>query len=343
MLNPLTPAAVNAQLELPIFASSAAMRRVLDDVSRAAVSRANVIISGEPGTGHELVAREVHRRSHSPGAPFVRVVYDVAAPEAFEFDLFGYNTAEGADRPERRAIERIGRGGHLHNALGGTIFFANLPEIPPRLQIRLARLFRSGEAVVQQVKKRIKMTVRAVAAVEQGYEEALRAGRLHEELFHLISGVHIELPPLRRRSEDIPALATFLLNESCRGAGLPLKQLSSSAQQLLSALPWHGNAVELRRLLSELAQRSRGDVIDLNDVLGTIQIDGRAKQFATGGTLREARARFEREYIVAVVEQHHGRIPEAAKTLGVQRPNLYRKLRRMNVSKVSRKTSTRQS
>ncbi len=319
------------------------MRRVLDDVTQAARSRANVIISGEPGTGHELVAREVHRRSPSPGGPFVKVVYDPAAPEAFEFDLFGYNATESTDRPERRAVERIGRGGHLHNALGGTIFFANLPAIPPRIQIRLARLFRSGEAVVLQAKKRIKVTVRAIAAVEQGYEEAVRDGRLHEELFHLISGSRIELPPLRRRSEDIPALASFLLSESCRGAGLPSKQLSSAAQQLLSALPWHGNAAELRRLLSELAERSRADVIDLTDVLATIQIDGRAKQFATGGTLREARARFEREYIVAVVEQHHGRIPDAAKTLGVQRPNLYRKLRRMNVSKLSRKTSTRQS
>ncbi len=273
----------------------------------------------------------------------MKVVYDPAAPEAFEFDLFGYNATESTDRPERRAVERIGRGGHLHNALGGTIFFANLPAIPPRIQIRLARLFRSGEAVVLQAKKRIKVTVRAIAAVEQGYEEAVRDGRLHEELFHLISGSRIELPPLRRRSEDIPALASFLLSESCRGAGLPSKQLSSAAQQLLSALPWHGNAAELRRLLSELAERSRADVIDLTDVLATIQIDGRAKQFATGGTLREARARFEREYIVAVVEQHHGRIPDAAKTLGVQRPNLYRKLRRMNVSKLSRRTSTRQS
>jgi DNA-binding NtrC family response regulator len=319
------------------------MRRVLDDVSQAARSRANVIISGEPGTGHELVAREVHRRSPSPGGPFVKVVYDPAAPDTFEFDLFGYNSTESADRPERRAVERIGRGGYLHTALGGTLFFANLPAIPPRIQIRLARLFRSGEAVLLQAKKRIKVTVRAIAAVEQGYEEAVRDGRLHEELFHLISGSRIELPPLRRRSEDIPALAAFLLSESCRGAGLPSKQLSSAAQQLLSALPWHGNAVELRRLLGELAHRTRTDVIDLTDVLATVQIDGRTKQFARGGTLREARARFEREYIVAVVEQHHGRIPDAAKTLGVQRPNLYRKLRRMNVTKILRRSSTRQS
>ena len=119
----------------------------------------------------------------------------------------------------------------------------------------------------------------------------------------------------------------------CRQNGVAVKQLTSAAQQIFCALPWHGNAPEVQRLLTELVQRVQGEVIDLTDVLATVQIDGRAKPFARIGTLREARARFEREYIAAVMTQHHGRIPEAAKTLGVQRPNLYRKLRRLNVPK----------
>jgi DNA-binding NtrC family response regulator len=180
-----------------------------------------------------------------------------------------------------------------------------------------------------------------MAAVEQGYAGRVKGGRLHEDLVRAISELHIDVPPLRQRSEDIPALAAMFLDEACLHKGVPPKQLTSAAQQILSALPWHGNALELQRLLADLVQRVQGGVIDLTDVLSTVQIDGRAKPFAKGGTLREARARFEREYIAAVMTQHHGRIPEAAKTLGVQRPNLYRKLRRLNVPKAVAKKQRR--
>jgi DNA-binding NtrC family response regulator len=331
---------VTELLEAPIFGSSPAMRRVLDEVIRAARTRSHVIVSGEAGTGRELVAREIHRRSEPNSGPFVRVVCTADSPEEFEFELFGH-TSQMAGRTERRALERIGRSGHLHQALGGTIFFANLPEIAPQVQERLARLLRDGEAVVMHGKNRVNLAMRAIAAVEQGYDHEARDGRIHQELFRLLSAVRIDLPPLRRRAEDIPPLASFLLTETCKQNGLSSKELSSAAQQLLCALPWHGNGVELQRLLTELVNRVHGDIIDLTDVLATVQIDARAKPFTRGGTLREARARFEREYIAAVVAQHHGRIPEAAKTLGVQRPNLYRKLRRLNVPTTSRRSSAR--
>ena len=327
-------------LEAPIFGSSPAMRRVLDAVMCAASTRSHVIISGEPGTGRELVAREIHRRTESSQGPFVRVACTHDSAEELEFDLFGH-TNQIAGRPERRALERIGRSGLLHQALGGTLFLANLPEMDAQVQARLARLLRDGEAVVVHGKNRVNIGMRAIAALNQGYDDEARDGRIDQDLFQLLSAVRIDLPPLRRRTEDIPPLATFLLTETCRQSGLSSKELTTAAQQLLSALPWHGNGSELQRLLSELVNRVHGDIIDLTDVLATLQIDARAKPFARGGTLREARARFEREYIASVVAQHHGRIPEAAKSLGVQRPNLYRKLRRLNVPTTSRRNSAR--
>jgi len=326
--------------EMPIFGASPAMRRVIDDLSRAAGMTSNVIISGEPGTGREIVAREIHRLTDSSDRPFVRVVYGGEPSDTFEDTFFGCASGRQGDRQERRALERIGRGGALHSALGGTLFFENLPKIPASAQARLARLLHEGAATVQHSRTTVKFNIRIIAAVEHGYDQTVRDGRIHEELFPLIAGLRIDLPPLRRRTEDIPALATYLLGETCRRAGLPSKQLTSAAQQLLSALPWHGNGVELQRLLAELIDRTRTEIIDLTDVLATVQIDARAKPYAKGGTLREARARFEREYIVAVMAQHHGRIPEAAKTLGVQRPNLYRKLRRLNVPKNLRRNGT---
>ena len=314
------------------------MRRVLEDVARIATMPAHVVICGEPGTGRELIARAIHRGGASADRPFVSIAGVPDSPEDFEFDLFGH-TSQIAGRRERRALDRIGRSGQIHQALGGTIFFANLPDVPAFIQVRLARLLRAGEAVVMYAKQSIPLNLRAIAAIEQGYDQAACDGRINQDLFQLLSGARIDLPPLRRRAEDIPALASFLLAEACRHSGLAAKQLTGAAQQLLSALPWHGNGVELQRLLTELVNRTHGEIIDLTDVLGTVQIDGRAKPFARGGTLREARARFEREYIAAVMAQHHGRIPEAAKTLGVQRPNLYRKLRRLNVPKPSRRNN----
>lgn len=331
---------VTELVDAPIFGSSPAMRRVLDEVVRAASTRGHLIITGEPGTGRELVAREIHRRTESVQGPFVQVVCTADSAEDFEFDLFGHSN-QNPGGTERRAAERIGRSGLLYQALGGTIFFANLPELAGHVQVRLARLLRDGEAIVMHGKNRVNIAIRAIAALDQGYDQQAHDGRIHQDLFDLLSAVRIDLPPLRRRTEDIPALATFLLTETCRQNGLSSKELTGAAQQLLSALPWHGNGIELQRLLTELVDRVHGDIIDLTDVLATVQIDGRAKPFARGGTLREARARFEREYIAAVVAQHHGRIPEAAKSLGVQRPNLYRKLRRLNVPTTSRRNSAR--
>jgi DNA-binding NtrC family response regulator len=341
-VKPLQSSIITELFEAPIFGSSPAMRRALDQVVRAAASRSHVIISGESGTGRELIAREIHRLTEPSGGPFVRFACASDSAEDIEFELFGH-TQQMSGRVERRSAERIGRSGFLYQALGGTIFFANLPEMDPDTQARLARLLREGEAVVTHGKSRVNITVRAIAAVEQGYDQQARDARIHQDLFELLSQVRIDLPPLRRRSEDIPLLASYLLTETCRHNGLSSKELTSSAQQLLSALPWHGNGVELQRLLTELVNRVHGDIIDLTDVLATVQIDGRAKPFARGGTLREARARFEREYIAAVVAQHHGRIPEAAKSLGVQRPNLYRKLRRLNVPTTSRRNNARRT
>jgi len=325
-------------LDSPIFGSSAAMRRVLDAVSQAAQTSSHVIVCGEPGTGRELAAREIHRRSGAPERPFVRVVCNGQSPEAFELELFGQSSRIADRSSERRTIERVGSTGHLYDALGGTIFFANLPEVPSRTQSRLARLFGEGDGAVLRGRNRIHLTVRMIAALEHGYD-GVTGERINKDLLHVISQVRIDLPPLRRRTEDIPALAAYFLAESSRTIGAASKQLTSAAQQLLSALSWHGNARELQRLMAELVHRGKGDLVDLTDVLAAVQIDGRARPFAKGGTLREARARFEREYIAAVMAQHHGRIPEAAKTLGVQRPNLYRKLRRLNVPKPPRRNS----
>jgi two-component system nitrogen regulation response regulator NtrX len=147
-----------------------------------------------------------------------------------------------------------------------------------------------------------------------------------------MSSVRINVLPLRNRREDIPALAAYFVEELCRRSQLPAKTLSESAKLLLAALPWHGNGAELRALLHDVVPRVRSEVVQLRDVLNAIEIEGRARPSLAGGTLREARAAFEHDYISAVLLQHHGRIPDAARTLGIQRTNLYRKLKRLRLT-----------
>jgi two-component system nitrogen regulation response regulator NtrX len=171
-----------------------------------------------------------------------------------------------------------------------------------------------------------------MAGVAPDFDAAVQDGRVREDLFRRLSIIGIDLPPLRSRREDIPALANYFVRQICASLGVPPKILSRPALSLISALPWRGNAVEMRALIESIVvglQGGRG--IGLEDVLAHVKLDGGSVVFSNGGTLKEARARFEREYITAMLEQHHGRISEAAKALGIQRTNLYRKMRSLRV------------
>lgn len=325
-----------AALEHPtvdaIFGPSQTMRQVLEQVARAAASRGHILIRGEPGTGREMVAREIHKRSARALGSFVKVTCETQPAQDLEVELFGGSTSAG-DAVEGRALERIARGSRLHEALEGTVFFEHLPQMSSHVQVRLARLFCDGQAVVVPERDPVNFNVRAIASVEPGYDRAVREGRVRADFDRVISTIRIELPLLRDRREDIPALASFFVEDLCRRAKLTPKTLSEPAQQLLAALPWHGNALELRSLLKGVVSRAVRDIIYLEDVLGAVRLDGGARSFQMAGTLREARVRFEQEYVAAVLEQHHGRMPEAARALGMQRTNLYRKLKRLKVPK----------
>lgn len=233
-------------------------------------------------------------------------------------------------------MERISRQSRLFEAAGGTLFLQNVTEMPVRVQAKLHRVLRDREAVLSPDRTRVELDIRPITAVEPGFEQAVEEGRLRRDLYDRLSLIRIELPPLRQRREDIPFLANHFLKEICRANGSPLKTLTRSATTLLAALPWRGNAPELRALLERLVLLTPHGSIRLEDVLAQVRLDGSEVTAVGGTTLREARMRFEREYIAAVVRQHHGRMGEAAQALGIQRTNLYRKLRQLNVARIGR-------
>jgi DNA-binding NtrC family response regulator len=182
----------------------------------------------------------------------------------------------------------------------------------------------------------VELDHRVITAADPSIDGAVQDGRLLPDLHKRLCSFRIDMPTLRSRREDIPGLASYFIKSCCEREKVALKVLSDSAQSLLAALPWKGNAIELRTLIERLVREVKTATISLNDVLASVRLDGHAT-IVSPGSLREARARFETEYIAAVVAHHHGRIPEAAKTLGIQRSNLYRKMRRLRVAKPNRR------
>ena len=317
-----------------LYGHSPAMRDVMALIARAAGMRAGVLIRGEEGTGRQAAARAIHALQQDGGGPFVSVDCAACDGEELEAELFGAPARgqNGHASVGSKGLERVSRQGRLHNARGGTLYLQNVAEAPTRVQARLARLLRDREAVVAETGETASFDVRPIAGVDPGFDVAVQDGRVREDLFRRLSVIRIEMPALRNRREDIPALANYFSREICAALRVPPKTLSRSALSLLSALPWRGNAAELRRLLDAIVtgmQGGRG--IALEDVLAHVQLDGGSGLLSSGGTLKQARSRFEKEYIASVLEQHRGRISEAARTLGIQRTNLYRKMRSLKV------------
>jgi len=319
-----------------VFGSSPAMRKIVELLPRVAPSRCPILLYGERGTGREMLARAIHGHSRRSTA-FVAVDCSSATPQELEHELFGsVSQRRGDGQEERRSMERVTTEGKLYQCSGGTLFLMNVAEMPGRVQAKLHRVLRDREAVLSSEKRRIELDIRPMAAVEPGFESAVDEGRLRRDLYERLSLIRIELPPLRQRREDVPFLANHFLKETCRVNGAPIKTLTRSALTLLAALPWRGNAPELRALLERLVLLTPHGSIRLEDVLAQVRLDGSDIAAAGGTTLREARLRFERDYIAAVVRQHHGRMGEAAAALGIQRTNLYRKLRQLSVLRQAR-------
>ena len=318
-----------------LYSHSPLMREVTALIARAATKRAGVIVRGEEATGRQVAARAIHDAQISSSAPkgaFVCV--DCAAHDADELDteLFGA-AARVSTRDQRlRGLERVTRTSRIYEALDGTLYLQHVTEATARVQARLSRVLRDREAVLVETGETIGVDIRPMAGVEPGFESAVQEGRVREELGRRLSAICIDMPPLRNRREDIPALANYLLRDICASIRVPPKTLSRPALALISALPWRGNVRELRALLETVVTGlASGRGIGLEDVLAHVRLGGGSVVLESGGTLRQARARFEHDYIASMLVAHRGRISDTAKALGIQRTNLYRKMRALRV------------
>jgi DNA-binding NtrC family response regulator len=308
---------------LELVGGSQAIARLQELVRRAATSAGGVLMTAPAGSAVETIARELHTRSHYAAGAYV--VVECGDSAHLEDLLFGTPTGEAPSQ-----IERIAGTSHVAAAKNGTLFLKNVTELPATAQARLARIAQDGEVSIDG--RPITTGFRFVASALPGIEAEVHAQRFRGDLYRRLSAIRIDVPPLRERPEDVPALAARLLGEILAERGGQARTFSRSALVLLGALTWPGNLAELRKAIEQVVDAHiEGGVIQVEHLLPAVQLDRAPAPFAPSGNLREARLRFEREYIAAVLQHHSWRMADAAATLGIQRPNLYRKARQLGI------------
>jgi two-component system nitrogen regulation response regulator NtrX len=314
-----------------IVGNSYPMGQLLEQVAMAAPTNGRVLIYGENGTGKELVARTIHMRSRRAKGPFIEVNCAAIPEELIESELFGHmkGAFTGAVSDRR---------GKFELADSGTLFLDEIGDMSLKTQAKVLRALQ--EQVVEPVggTSSVKVDVRVIAATNKELPAEIRAGRFREDLYFRLNVIPIFVPPLRERDSDVPLLAEHFMAEFSREYGRRSKKLDAGAATGLRAYRWPGNVRELRNVIERLMIMVPGDTIGAGD-LGFLDASAVTPPEAPGAPplpLHEARDRFERDYILRALAAQNGNISRTAEVLGVERSNLYRKMRAFGIAPARR-------
>jgi len=302
-----------------MVAASPPMKDVLEWVGRAAATTAPVLVTGETGTGKEVVARAIHAGSQAAREPFLAVNL-AAVPDAMvEAELFGHERGAftGADR--RRV-------GFLRAAGKGTVFLDEVAELPPASQAKLLRAVEAHEVQPLGTDASVPFEARIIAATHRDLLARVEAGTFRDDLFYRLNVVQIHMPPLRERPADIPGLVHHLLKRHSTRAGAPTPVVTSAAMRALCQHAWRGNVRELSNVLDRASMLADDGRIDLEQLPSDVR-----EEAHTGLRLDEAVKRFERAHIAMVLRLCDGSRERAAAELGVSPATLYRRLEKLGL------------
>jgi len=317
-----------------IVGESAAIAALKHQISLAGPTNGWVLIHGESGTGKELVARAIHRASKRVSGPFVEVNCAAIPQELIESELFGHEKGSftGATGLKRGKFELADK---------GTIFLDEIADMSLATQAKVLRVLEGQEFQRVGGTRTLKADVRVIAASNKDLAEEIKKGTFREDLFYRLNVIPLEVPPLRERIDDISRLVRYFLQEFSREYGQKPKIVDDDALALFVKYPWPGNVRELRNIIERLIIMSPGQTISVSDVPPPLSKMTAVRKASEGKnttesylalpTLKEARADFEREYLVRKLKENDGNVSKTADTIGVERSNLHRKIKALDI------------
>jgi two-component system, NtrC family, response regulator AtoC len=303
-----------------IVGQSLAMRQVFEIVQQVAPTRATVLVSGETGTGKELIAHAIHNLSPRKNGPFVAVHAAALSPTLLESEMFGHEKGAFTGAVERR----IGR---FELADGGTLFLDEVGEIDPAMQVKLLRVLEERAFERVGASKTQNVDVRLIAATNRDLKKLVSEGKFRDDLFYRLSVVTIALPPLRERRDDIALLVNTFLQQCARENNKDVRDITQEAVNVLMAYDWPGNVRELRNTIEQMVVLARGERLTVRDVPAAIRGGADLTKISvvrTGMTVEEA----ERQLIIQALKEMRGNRTRAAKKIGMSRRTLHRKLKK---------------
>ncbi|MGH7654481.1 MAG: sigma-54-dependent transcriptional regulator [Gemmatimonadaceae bacterium] len=315
-----------------IVGKSFGIRALTENIGKVADTTARVLITGENGTGKELVARALHRQSPRARKPFVEVNCAAIPGELIESELFGHmkGSFTGA------VLDRAGK---FEQADGGTLFLDEVGDMSLAAQAKVLRVLQDGDVTRIGGAKPRKVDVRVIAATNKKLEEEIAAGRFREDLYYRLNVVPVHVPPLRERREDIPLLVEHFLGQFARNDGVAPRSVEGAAIERLMSFEWPGNVRELRNTIERLLILAPGPRVTVADVE---RLTG-ARASSTGGlggledsaSFEAFKLAAERAFLAVKLRQHDWNVAETARALDMPRSNLYKKIERHGLARES--------
>ena len=313
---------------IAIIGESAQMVALKQMVARVASTSSWVLITGENGTGKELVAQNVHYLSPRAGKPFVEVNCAAIPEDLIESELFGYEKGAftGADKARR---------GKFDHANGGTLFLDEIADMSLKTQAKVLRILQERRFTRVGGEESIEVDVRVIAATNKNLELEIKEGRFREDLYYRLNVIPCRVPALRERADDIISLITHFSEQFAKDGGYRHKIFSEKAIEKLRQHSWPGNVRELRNFIERIYILTPGEFVDVHDLkFAGLPAHGRdladlSAEDEEGGisNFREARAKFEKEYLLAKIAENKGNISKTAEAIGLERSYLHRKIK----------------
>ena len=311
--------------EYRLIGQSKAIEHLLKTIKKYAPEEAPVLISGESGTGKELVARLIHQNSHRKNGPFVAVNCAALPNELAEAELFGFEKGAFTGAVHSRQ-------GRFRRASGGVLFLDEISETSSSLQAKLLRVIEEKKVTPLGGKNELDIDVRIIAASNKDLNNEVKNNRFRQDLFFRLNVLPIIVPPLRERSDDIKILVDYFCEKYANRSNKKLHKLSPSAISYLESLNYPGNIRELKNYVERILILSENNVINVDEVreiLAPVVQDSLNRR----STLKHALEEFEREFILNVIKGADGNMARAARSLGIERSHLYKKLKSLGIER----------